>query len=178
MAQGKTYPPDCEISTGQPSSGKNGAPTLVHAPSGAKVQGNNPNGRRYFGSGGAGVGSAAHKMNDLNTPGPVNVFVVLDEQADSMSAVNGDATFMVDPGYPPAGEFWRDLPGSYHNGAGSFSFADGHSEIHKWLQQGINARTVYPVAKVTYGNSAPWKTVSMRNASDYEWVQDHMPYQQ
>jgi len=27
---------------------------------------------------------------------------------------------------------WSDLPASYHNGAGGFSFADGHSEIKKW----------------------------------------------
>src|SRR5438552_2262866 len=25
-----------------------------------------------------------------------------------------------------------DMPASYHNGAGGFSFSDGHSEIHKW----------------------------------------------
>jgi prepilin-type processing-associated H-X9-DG protein len=24
------------------------------------------------------------------------------------------------------------LPASFHGGAGGFSFADGHSEIHKW----------------------------------------------
>jgi prepilin-type N-terminal cleavage/methylation domain-containing protein/prepilin-type processing-associated H-X9-DG protein len=28
---------------------------------------------------------------------------------------------------------WGDLPASYHNGACGFAFADGHSEIHKWL---------------------------------------------
>jgi prepilin-type processing-associated H-X9-DG protein len=26
-----------------------------------------------------------------------------------------------------------DMPASFHNGACGFSFADGHSEIHKWL---------------------------------------------
>jgi len=25
-----------------------------------------------------------------------------------------------------------DYPASYHNGAGGFTFADGHSEIRKW----------------------------------------------
>jgi prepilin-type processing-associated H-X9-DG protein len=28
---------------------------------------------------------------------------------------------------------WLDAPGSYHNGACGFAFADGHSEIHRWL---------------------------------------------
>ena len=27
---------------------------------------------------------------------------------------------------------WNDLPGSFHNGACPFNFADGHSEMHKW----------------------------------------------
>jgi prepilin-type processing-associated H-X9-DG protein len=29
---------------------------------------------------------------------------------------------------------WTDYPASYHGGAGGLSFADGHSEIHKWLE--------------------------------------------
>jgi len=28
---------------------------------------------------------------------------------------------------------WEHLPASYHNGACGFTFADGHSEIKKWL---------------------------------------------
>ncbi len=139
--------------------------------SGPVVKGSYPGGRTYYGSG---TGGAARKLTDLLRPGPVDTFVILDEQADSMSAINGDATFMFDVGYPPNAEYWRDLPASYHNRAGSFSFADGHSEIHKWLEKG--GRTVYPVLKITYGSSAPWKTAQMRASSDYEWMQDRMPY--
>ena len=36
---------------------------------------------------------------------------------------------------------WIDFPGNYHNGAGNLSFADGHSEIHRWL----DARTKPPI---------------------------------
>ena len=52
-------------------------------------------------------------------------FVVLDEREDSIN----DGTFFtaVDkPGFLP------DVPASYHGGSGGLSFADGHSEIHKW----------------------------------------------
>ena len=119
-------------------------------------------------------------MNDLNNPGPANVYVILDEQADSMSAVNGDATYAFDPGCPRTSEYWRDLPASYHNRCGSFSFADGHSEIHKWTEEGTGstggpAKTVYPVTKTTWGSSAPWKSNLMRNSGDYAWVEDRMP---
>ncbi len=60
-----------------------------------------------------------------NIKSPANVFVFLDEREDSIN----DGTFFtrVDkPGY------LEDIPASYHNRAGGFSFADGHSEIHKW----------------------------------------------
>jgi len=36
-----------------------------------------------------------------------------------------------DPNYMP-GKATTDVPATYHNMAGSFSFADGHSEIRKW----------------------------------------------
>jgi prepilin-type N-terminal cleavage/methylation domain-containing protein/prepilin-type processing-associated H-X9-DG protein len=56
---------------------------------------------------------------------PTMTFVFLDEREDSIN----DGTFFtrVDiPGY------LEDVPASYHGGSGGFSFADGHSEMHKW----------------------------------------------
>jgi len=142
-----------------------------------------PPGRNYYGSGspgGAPFTSGAMRTSDLNTPGPVNIYVILDEQADSIAAVNGDATYAFDPGCPPTSEYWRDLPASYHGNGGSFSFADGHSEIHKWMQRGTPGRTVYAVTGTTYGSNAPWKSTLMHRdlsgETDYEWVQDRMPY--
>jgi len=141
-----------------------------------------PPGRNYYGGGPISVkpfSEGALKASDL-LPAPANIYVTLDEQADSMCAVNGDATFAFDVGASPSGgEYWRDLPASYHNGAGSFSFADGHSEIHKWTNKGkpgTKAQTVYLVLGITYGTTAPWKTAKMFNSEDYEWVQDRMPY--
>ena len=138
--------------------------------SGSAVQGNNPNppGPVYFGGGG--TGRAAAKMNDLSHPGPVNVFVILDEMADSLD----DGVFMLDPGYSRTGEHWRNLPGSYHNGAGSISFADGHSETHKWLQSG--GQTVFPIRKIYVASGGPWSATAYRNFGDYEWLESKMPY--
>ena len=121
-------------------------------------------GRTYF---------SAIKGSDLGTPGPVNVYVFLDEHADSI----GDLLFMIDPGYPKGGEHWRDFPASYHNGAGSFSFADGHSEIHKWLVKGGVYSTIQPVI---YDHTSPGRwagpTKTLSANADYEWLEDHMPY--
>jgi prepilin-type N-terminal cleavage/methylation domain-containing protein/prepilin-type processing-associated H-X9-DG protein len=57
---------------------------------------------------------------------PVNMFVFLDEREDSIN----DGWFASNPDTA-----WNliDYPASYHNRAAGFSFADGHSEIKKWL---------------------------------------------
>jgi prepilin-type processing-associated H-X9-DG protein len=46
----------------------------------------------------------------------------------------------------PADGAMNDCPASYHGGAGALSFADGHSEIHKWQDLGTLRRTAQPLA--------------------------------
>jgi len=126
----------------------------------------NQNGRNYF---------QAKKVGDLNIPGPVNIYVFLDEHADAID----DMVFMLNPGYAPGSEMWRELPASYHNGCGSFSFADGHSEIHKWMVRSGVFSTVCPVAYNNYGfqtSATPWGSVNLGVNQDYEWMDDRMPY--
>jgi prepilin-type N-terminal cleavage/methylation domain-containing protein/prepilin-type processing-associated H-X9-DG protein len=48
-----------------------------------------------------------------------------------------DATFSVQMPTSAAATDFISVPGKLHNNACSFSFADGHSEIHKWLMPGI-----------------------------------------
>ena len=74
------------------------------------------------------------KLSDFKRPGPANTWVLLDEGL----AIN-DGWFMTtmdgyDPHDPTAQTHWGDAPGSWHAKACGFSFADGHSEIHKWRQ--------------------------------------------
>ena len=140
---------------------------------GPTVKGTAPDNRKYFGSGG-GMNRNATQMSDLIHPSMV--FVMLDEQADSISGGGGDAAFMFDPGYMLGQERWRDLPGSYHNNGCCMTFADGHSEIHHW--QAINAspgypKTVWPVTMIDGNN--PWKN-NAGFSPDYEWMDDHTPY--
>lgn len=123
-------------------------------------------GRTYF---------EARKITDLAKPGPANIYVFVDEQADSID----DLKFMLDPGYPPSGEHWRELPGGYHNGAGCISFADGHTEAHRWQAWGGLFTTVQSVAYNNYNfqtSQTPWGSrVLVRNA-DYEWLDNRLPY--
>ena len=76
------------------------------------------------------------KMGDFVRPGPVNTFVLLDE-----SFSIDDGWFVADmTGFDPrdraaqAAAGFGNQPGSWHDRACGLSFADGHSEIHKWRQ--------------------------------------------
>ncbi len=72
------------------------------------------------------------KMADLLEPGPSMTWLILDEREDS---INDAETVVSMNGYPDQPAAWMivDYPASYHNGAGGFSFADGHSEIRRWV---------------------------------------------
>ena len=76
----------------------------------------------------------AEKM--VNIKSPVYKIVFLDEREDSIN----DGWYATDPDtlYQIV-----DFPASYHNKACGFSFADGHSEIHKWK----DGRTMPVLAK-------------------------------
>jgi prepilin-type N-terminal cleavage/methylation domain-containing protein/prepilin-type processing-associated H-X9-DG protein len=72
------------------------------------------------------------KDPDFTSPGAAKTFVFIDEHPDSIN----DETlqlYMPSAGIWPTPIAWKDVPASHHNGAGVLSFADGHAEIHKWL---------------------------------------------
>ena len=67
------------------------------------------------------------KLSAIVNPG--KTWVLVDEHPDSVN----DPAFAVQMAKPDAKTAQIiDVPASYHNGACGFSFADGHSEIHKW----------------------------------------------
>ena len=69
-------------------------------------------------------------------------------------------------GYADQPTQWKivDFPASYHNRACGFAFADGHSEIHKW----VDPRT-YPVLKKN--TPLPLNVGSPRN-QDALWMME------
>jgi prepilin-type N-terminal cleavage/methylation domain-containing protein/prepilin-type processing-associated H-X9-DG protein len=100
-------------------------------------------------------------MSDISgsPPGPADLFVTADEHPDNID----DAWLIaINPGNP---DTWFNLPASYHNGAAGFTFADGHAEIHKWLE----SSTLKPSTQTWRGgewNPAP-------KSRDVKWVQSH-----
>ena len=75
-----------------------------------------------------------NRESDINNPTPGNLFVFVDEFPDSIN----DGWILINPSTPT---IWgNDMPASYHNGACGISFADGHSEIHKWQEGTTRAK--------------------------------------
>ncbi len=101
------------------------------------------------------------KLTDMTDPGPTLTFVFLDEREDSINDGYW-VTYML--GYPdqPAQLKIVDYPASYHNFAGGFSFADGHSEIKKWQ----DGRTTPPY------NADLQLNISSANNRDVMWLQE------
>ena len=107
------------------------------------------------------------KYSQLSKPGPSQIFVFIDEREDAINLGN----YLQDmTGYSPtipALYRWLDLPGAYHGNAGGLSFADGHSEVHRWK----DGRTSRPISDgQIFDGSTP--TASPNNM-DIAWMQDH-----
>jgi len=103
------------------------------------------------------------KETDMVDPGPTRTFLFLDMREDSID-IGNFATDM--RGWPdkPASTGFYDFPASYHNRAGGLSFADGHSEIKRWL----DPRTMPPIMK---GGLIKDDFASPRN-KDIIWLQE------
>ncbi len=101
------------------------------------------------------------KLADFEDPGPSRTFVFIEEREDSIN----DGYFVTDmAGYPDDAKIIVDYPASYHNKAAGLSFADGHAEIHKWL----DPRTTPALSK----NDRPLNQPSKGNKDVY-WMQEH-----
>ena len=93
-----------------------------------------------------------------NIKAPSMMFVVLDEREDSIN----DGWFASDPDT----KFQIvDFPASYHGNACGYSFADGHSEIHRWR----DPRTMPALV----ANQLLGLNQNMPNNQDILWMAQH-----
>ena len=79
------------------------------------------------------------KGSDLNRMGASQAYVFIDEHPDSVNY--GDFAVSMNDGAAPGSIHIIDYPASNHGSSGALSFADGHAEIHKW----VDGRTIKPV---------------------------------
>jgi prepilin-type N-terminal cleavage/methylation domain-containing protein/prepilin-type processing-associated H-X9-DG protein len=87
------------------------------------------------------------KFSDITRPSPSMAWVLLDEHPGSLN----DPLFSV----PMNKTTWDDTPASYHNGACGFSFADGHAEIHKWLDGNTKQPVIFNNTVAANGLASP-----------------------
>ncbi|NBR86362.1 MAG: type II secretion system protein [Verrucomicrobia bacterium] len=104
-------------------------------------------------------------IRETDIPVPSNIFVTLDERIGSIN--DGWFAVSVDAWTAPgtinlASANITDWPANYHNKATSFSFADGHTEIHKW-------KDPLTIPKL----EPPAGTVSLPGDADVDWLMQH-----
>jgi len=99
------------------------------------------------------------KSADMALPAPANLWVMIDENPDSLN----DAAYAV--AMTPSGGRWQDGPSILHDGGCGFAFADGHSEIKQWTDRRTLALKVTYTTSFSYGQSQP-------NNPDIRWLQD------
>lgn len=95
------------------------------------------------------------KMSDVVDPAPSSLWVLLDEDDRSLN----DAGFAVGMNRPE----WIDWVGTYHNNAAGFAFADGHSEIHKWVDPRTKVKG--SVSRMSVPGSKDWQWISERTSA-------------
>ena len=94
------------------------------------------------------------KTSDAVDPSPSNLWVIADEDENS---INDGGLAWVGP-KTPFNYRMIDWPATYHNNAAGIAFADGHSEIHKWID---------PRTRVINGNVSSSTQTGNR---DIEWM--------
>jgi prepilin-type N-terminal cleavage/methylation domain-containing protein/prepilin-type processing-associated H-X9-DG protein len=106
-------------------------------------------------------------------PRTADIFVFLDEHPDSIDDgyfIDKDAKAAA-AGYRYNGSFeWLHLPASYHNNSAAFSFADGHSSLHRWLK----STTIYPPLPDAAKPPVDVYSPSAGERVDYDWILQHM----
>jgi prepilin-type N-terminal cleavage/methylation domain-containing protein/prepilin-type processing-associated H-X9-DG protein len=102
------------------------------------------------------------KERDFGRMSTSMLWVFEDEHPDS---INDGCLAVAIPG-TLASTTWIDVIASYHNGACGFGFADGHAEIHKWLDH----RSDWPVEYNGYLFPGDYTPHPQPNNQDLMWV--------
>jgi prepilin-type N-terminal cleavage/methylation domain-containing protein/prepilin-type processing-associated H-X9-DG protein len=99
------------------------------------------------------------KSSDITEPGPSELWVLIDAHPDSIN----DGGFAVEMPNSASSTRWIDYPAEYHNNAGGLSFADGHSEIRKWISGTLTRPTYRDLSALQRGQNT-------RNNKDVLWL--------
>jgi len=113
----------------------------------------------------ADIMKTVRKLGEITAPGPSAVFLFVDEHENSINDSHFTA-FRDFHTFTANGDQWCDAPSGRHGNSTGFTFADGHSEIHKWAGD---------VTRVNPGNGDyPWGFKFLTPAqADWSWFSQH-----
>ena len=159
-------PADHDLSTSQAQAGWD------HRIRTCAMNGAMGDGVKWFAPGNGGNWPAfynAIRLTDMHSPGPSDCWVVMDEHPNS----DDDATFYVNPADANgSGTSFTELPGSLHGKSGGIAFADGHSEVHKWMggltTQPFDPNSTSYIQNVNVGGDPA-------SQNDLTWLAQHTP---
>jgi len=106
------------------------------------------------------------KLSDITRPGPSMVYILIDEHENSIN----DAHFYPFRNLKAYDNRWLDAPSGRHGNSTGFAFADGHAEIHRWVDSDVtpvrlNAGAVIPNDIKFLPNAGP---------KDHAWMTNRM----
>jgi prepilin-type N-terminal cleavage/methylation domain-containing protein/prepilin-type processing-associated H-X9-DG protein len=107
------------------------------------------------------------RSSDLARAGAASFLVFIDEQEGSIN----DGFFATDPDNQ-LGQFTAvDVPAGRHGRSGNLTFADGHSESHRW----VDSRTLSLTNRESFGQGKSGGSLSMTN-QDFNFLQEHVTH--
>ena len=108
----------------------------------------------------------AIKITDITQPGPSFVYLLIDEHENSIN----DSHFYPFSNLKAYDNRWLDAPSGRHGNATGFAFADGHAEIHRWVDSNVT-----PVRR-NGGVVVPNDISFLPNAGprDHAWLTNHI----
>ena len=108
------------------------------------------------------------RSTEIKTPSPTDAFVFT-EEGNSMD----DGQIAEDPKMPTDSGFsgwnWINVPAFYHLSSTAFAFADGHTELHHWVDNGALSSAF---VNLTYSQSLDVADPTTDH-TDLTWVKQH-----
>ena len=104
------------------------------------------------------------KQSDLNRPGPAMLWVLVDEQADSMNS-----SFFTIRTEKTTSALWSDLAAAYHGGSCCLGFADGHAELHHWIGAGTKLPVKIEAAQHIPSGEGWVESTDPLDVADFQW---------
>jgi prepilin-type processing-associated H-X9-DG protein len=102
------------------------------------------------------------KTSSFTVPGPSSTWVIADENPNTIN----DGSLVVS-----MAQIVVDFPANYHGGGAGLAFADGHTEIHKWVDVFLMLPTTLNLLNASSEVGAPVSKFMSGPSQDLAWIQ-------